>query len=121
MDQRPLSRKVSDMDKIETRDWRTVRQAAQDRGLIDPANVATAARQQLAEVRAHRLAELRQSLRITQTELADTLHVSQPSISQIERGDLDHSELGTIRGYIEALGGRLEIVANFGDQTIVVQ
>jgi DNA-binding XRE family transcriptional regulator len=109
------------MDNIETRNWRDVRESAERQDLIDPARVAQIQRDQITEVRAHRLAELRRSLEMTQQEVAEALHVSQPNVSQIERGDLAHSELGTIRAYVEALGGRLHVVADFGDQTITVE
>lgn len=34
-------------------------------------------------------------------------------MSKIERGDLDHRELATLRRYIAALGGHLHMVAGF--------
>jgi hypothetical protein len=33
---------------------------------------------------------------------------------------LSRSELSTIRKYVEALGGKIEIVANFGDERLVL-
>jgi hypothetical protein len=47
--------------------------------------------------------------------------VAQPRVSQLERGDLSHSELGTIRAYVESLGGHLRTVADFGDQLITIE
>ena len=38
---------------------------------------------------------------------------TQPNVSRIERGG--EMELSTLRSYIEALGGRLEIAAVFDD------
>jgi predicted transcriptional regulator len=46
--------------------------------------------------------------------------VSQSRISRIERGELDRTEISTVRSYIEALGGEVEIVARFGDERITV-
>jgi hypothetical protein len=46
--------------------------------------------------------------------------VSQSRISRIERGDPDRAEIATVRGYVEALGGEVEIVAKFGDERITV-
>src|SRR5215470_14873678 len=66
-----------------------------------------------AEQRAFRLAEVRQQQGLTQIQLAETLHISQAAVSSIERGELSRSELSTIRKYVEALGGKLEIIANF--------
>lgn len=41
-------------------------------------------------------------------------------MSSIERGELSRSELSTIRKYVEALGGTIEIVATFGDERLVL-
>jgi len=38
----------------------------------------------------------------------------------VEHGDIDHTELATLRSYVEALGGRLEVIADFGDHRLVV-
>ncbi|MGW5187968.1 helix-turn-helix domain-containing protein [Kribbella sp. NPDC004138] len=74
----------------------------------------------LAEVRAHRLADVRQQHGLTQTDLADRLHITQTAVSKIERGELARSELSTIRRYVEALGGKLEVIADFGDERLVL-
>lgn len=73
-----------------------------------------------AEQRAYRLAEVRQQQGLTQVQLAETLHISQAAVSSIERGALGRSELSTIRRYVEALGGKIEIVADFGDERLVL-
>jgi hypothetical protein len=44
------------------------------------------------------------------------MHVKQPSVSELERGAFDRAGLATIRAYVEALDGRIEIVADFGDR-----
>ena len=57
------------------------------------------------------LKDLRQAMQKTQVDLAAALHVGQDSISRLEkRSDM---LLSTLRGYIEAIGGKLEIVARF--------
>jgi len=71
--------------------------------------------QMLAEVRAYRLAELRKERELTQVELARQLEVSQHRISQIERGDTRTTQVDTLRRYVEALGGKLSVHAEFGD------
>ncbi len=63
-----------------------------------------------------RLAELRHELHITQEELAHALEVSQSNISRIERAE--DLYLSTLRGYVEALGGKLEIRAVFPERTV---
>lgn len=57
------------------------------------------------------LQELRRVRRVSQEVLAHTLGAKQPSVSRIERQEDMH--VSTLRKYIEALGGRLELVARF--------
>lgn len=86
----------------------------------DRAELAAFEEEALAEVRAHRLADVRQQHGLTQTDVANRLHITQTAVSKIERGDLARSELSTIRRYVEALGGKLEVVADFGDERLVL-
>jgi DNA-binding transcriptional regulator YiaG len=59
------------------------------------------------------LHELRRAREMTQVALARQLNMVQPSVSRLERqADL---YVSTLRRYIEALGGRLEIRAVFDD------
>jgi predicted XRE-type DNA-binding protein len=46
--------------------------------------------------------------------------VSQARVSAIERGKLDRAELSTLAAYVTALGGKLEIVADFGDEKMIL-
>jgi DNA-binding XRE family transcriptional regulator len=75
-----------------------------------------AARQALdADLAAHRrtLRELRRARELTQTQLARSLRVSQAQVSRIEtQADL---YLSTLRTYVEAMGGELELRVVFGD------
>lgn len=60
------------------------------------------------------LKDLRQAMQKTQVDLAATLNVGQDTISRLEkRSDM---LLSTLRGYIEAMGGKLELVAHFPDR-----
>ena len=62
------------------------------------------------------LAQLRQMTGKTQTELAKIMKVTQGRVSEAEhRGD---HLLSTLRSYVKALGGELEVIANFGDKRI---
>jgi transcriptional regulator with XRE-family HTH domain len=64
------------------------------------------------------LAELRQACGTTQREVAESLNVSQANVSRIE-----HEEdlyLSTLRGYVAALGGELELRAVFPDRTVTL-
>ena len=73
-----------------------------------------------AAVRAHRLSEVRVELGLTQQDVAQRMQVSQPSVSAVERGELGRAGLDTIRAYVEALGGKVDVVASLGDQKIVL-
>jgi predicted XRE-type DNA-binding protein len=68
-----------------------------------------------AEIRAYKLAEIRREQELAQLDVADAMGVSGPRVSAIEHGDLDRVEVSTLRAYVEALGGRLRVVADFGD------
>jgi DNA-binding Xre family transcriptional regulator len=64
------------------------------------------------------LADLRQSRNITQIQLAAQLGITQGNVSRMEaRSEI---YLSTLRSYIEALGGHLEIAAVFGDDRVPV-
>jgi DNA-binding XRE family transcriptional regulator len=57
------------------------------------------------------LAEVRRALRLSQDEIAQVLHVGQASIAKIEkRADM---YVSTLRRFIEAMGGELDIIARF--------
>ncbi|MDR1189461.1 MAG: XRE family transcriptional regulator [Bifidobacteriaceae bacterium] len=73
-----------------------------------------------AEERAFRLREMREELGVTQKELAERMDLTQPTISALESGDLDRSGLATLRSYVEALGGTVEVTATFGDRKLVL-
>jgi hypothetical protein len=62
------------------------------------------------------LQELRQARHLTQVAMARRLRSTQAQVSKLERrADMYVSSL---RGYIEALGGDLEIVARFPDGAV---
>ena len=63
------------------------------------------------------LQELRRARALSQARLAETLGMTQPEISKIEhRTDL---YLSTLRSYVEAMGGELEIIVRFPDGSAV--
>ena len=41
-------------------------------------------------------------------------------MSQIEHGQADRTAVQGLASYVAALGGRLELVADFGDERIVI-
>jgi DNA-binding XRE family transcriptional regulator len=78
-------------------------------------------RQQRVKARAMELAtlkDLRLAAQQTQEQLAATLGVGQDTISRLEkRSDM---LLSTLRHYVESMGGKLELVAQFPNRPPVV-
>jgi predicted XRE-type DNA-binding protein len=64
------------------------------------------------------LAELRQARKFTQQQIAQSLKIKQASVSKME--SQTDMYISTIRKYIEAMGGELEIVAKFPEGSIKV-
>lgn len=65
------------------------------------------------------LAEVRRALKLSQEEIGQTLQLTQGSVAKIEkRADM---YVGTLRRFIEAMGGELEIVARFADHTVKIK
>ena len=62
-----------------------------------------------AEVDRYRLRELREEAGYTQSTLADVIGVGQNRVSQMEHGQLGTSRVDTLRKYVEATGGELEL------------
>ncbi len=65
----------------------------------------------------HTLRELRKAFSLTQAQLAETLGVGQDEVSRIERrADM---LVSTLRRFVEAMGGELDLVARFPDHPSV--
>lgn len=62
------------------------------------------------------LAELRAEHGVSREDLARAWETSQPNVSKIEHQD--DLLISTLRRYVEALGGRLELQAAFPEQTV---
>ena len=71
-----------------------------------------------AEQRGYQLAQLRKNAGLTQVQVAAMMGVTQARVSQIEHGKI--TEVDAIRGYVEALGGTVDVIARVGDWTIKV-
>jgi DNA-binding XRE family transcriptional regulator len=65
------------------------------------------------------LEELRHTHEITQQDLGDVMGLSQKRVSQLEHQD--DARVSTVRAYIEALGGHLQILAVFDGESIPVK
>jgi len=64
------------------------------------------------------LQELRRAREMTQVEMAEQLGIAQKQISEIEKRTDMH--ISTLRRSIEAMGGKLSLVAQFPDREPVV-
>jgi DNA-binding Xre family transcriptional regulator len=99
-----------------TRNFNELRERARQR---DPDWDQNVTERQRAIEDALALGELRQSRHVTQVQLAEALGISQGNVSRLEgRSDV---YLSTLRSYVEALGGHLEIAAVFGDERVTVE
>jgi len=96
---------------VGTRNWKTVKEARLGTEAI--ARVTQKARAQIRELT---LQELRQNLSMTQIDAATAADMTQSELSRLESRD-DH-RVSTLRHYVEALGGELEIVAIFGGRRV---
>lgn len=65
------------------------------------------------------LYELRQAQQLSQEQLARELHVKQANVSKIERRT--DMYISTLRTYVEAMGGELEITAKFPDGAVKIK
>lgn len=87
---------------------------------VDEAAVAKHAARMEAEERSYQLREIREEQGMTQKDLAERMAITQPTVSALEAGELDRSGIATIRAYVEALGGTVEVTARFGDRRLVL-
>src|ERR1035441_8152216 len=82
---------------------------------MDPASVADNRVRVREELQRMALEELRSAKQLTQADMAEMLGVPQSSVSRIERrADM---YLSTLRNYLHAMGGALQIQAVFPDRS----
>lgn len=65
------------------------------------------------------LKELRQRMQVSQGEVAERLGIAQANVSVMERRGqtkLETLQIETVRRFVEALGGRLELLVVMGDR-----
>lgn len=81
---------------------------------IDPAVVTAARAQADREIFELRLAQLRQTVEMSQHDLAAALGISQPSVANLEKRG-NEVKISSLKRYIEALGGRLSLDVELAD------
>jgi hypothetical protein len=72
----------------------------------------------LAAQLAHERVDAPSSSSSSPSVMAPIIAVSQSNVSQLERGA--DPRLSTVAGYVDALGGRLEVLAVFDDETVPI-
>lgn len=92
--------------------WREVRKT------LSPEREARVAQKVKEELKRMPLYELREARHLTQAVLAKTLGVNQAAISKIEKRT--DTYISTLRSYVEAMGGSLEIRAKFADGEVSI-
>lgn len=93
--------------------------ALKKKALEDPSAKRAYQRKKKELLEAVRLGELRQAREVTQNRLAESMNTTQSSISRMEKQtDL---YISTLRSYVEAMGGKLEIAAVFPDSKVRIE
>jgi DNA-binding XRE family transcriptional regulator len=87
-----------------------------DAGRIEAAAASLAARN-----RGRSLAAQRERLGLTQAQVAGRMGITEDQVADIERAEAGATEVGVLGRYVEALGGRLEIVADFGEDRVLLR
>ena len=94
-----------------TKKWTKIRAARSKPGVLEKSDANRAKRAVLLD-------EIRRARQMTQETLAETLGMTQSEVSKVEhRTDV---YVSTLRRYIEAMGGELEIVARFPNGSVQV-
>ena len=83
------------------------------RAQLSPHAQSRSRRRAQAMMLAMPLNELRRARQFTQDMLADAMHTSQSEVSKLEQRT--DTYVSTLRNYVRALGGELDIVARFPD------
>lgn len=105
---------------MKAQNWETVRAEAVAAGRINEEHVAELKGTLLARGRAHQLAEVRSASGLNQEELSRRLGISQSRVSRIERGNLEKTELATLRAFVQALGGDIEVIVKLGEERFLI-
>ena len=82
------------------------------------AQIEAAAAALLARGRARTLAEQRARLGLSREQVAERMGVPPERVAAVERAEPGAVDVPALAGYVEALGGRLDILADFGDEGI---
>jgi transcriptional regulator with XRE-family HTH domain len=84
---------------------------------MTPESIARSRKAAMKEIAAMELTELRDTLKITQANLAQRMKVSQAAISKLERRNRN-IHVDQLRSIVSAMGGNLIIIADFEDRKV---
>ena len=84
---------------------------------MTPESITRSRKAAIEEIAAMELAELRDTLKVTQGDLAERMKVSQAAISKLEKRNRN-IHVNQLRSLISAMGGNLIIIADFRDRKI---
>lgn len=90
---------------------RSARKFGELREKMTPERRAAAEHRTARMMRDTALTELRRARNLSQKTLAEAMEASQPDVSKLEKRT--DTYISTLRSYIEAMRGHLEIVAHF--------
>jgi hypothetical protein len=96
-----------------TRNWKSLKDSK-----LSPEALARVRARANAELEELTLKALRQELSLTQVEVSRTASMTQSELSRLESRH-DHLT-STLRRYVEALGGELEVTAVFGERRVKI-
>jgi hypothetical protein len=84
----------------------------------DADRVSAAAADLIARNRGRTLEAERSRLGLSQAQVAERMSTTREQVEAIERAEPGATDVGTLAAYVRALGGRLEIIADFGGERV---
>ncbi|MGA9733077.1 MAG: helix-turn-helix transcriptional regulator [Candidatus Acidiferrales bacterium] len=84
---------------------------------MTPESIARSRKAAMKEIAAMELAELRDTLKVTQANLAQRMKISQAAISKLETRNRN-IHVDQLRSIVSAMGGNLIIIADFEDRKV---
>lgn len=84
---------------------------------MTPESLARSRKTAIEEIGTMELSQLRDTLKVTQVDLAERMKVSQAAISKLEKRNRN-IHVDQLRSIVSAMGGNLIIIADFQDQKV---
>lgn len=84
---------------------------------MTPKSIARSRKKGIDEIAAMELSQLRDTLKVTQVDLAERMKISQAAISKLEKRNRN-IHVDQLRSIVSAMGGNLIIIADFKDRKV---